>query len=78
MNTEIKINFQDTQWKFDYIAHDRNIAREVGYDESGQFYFVRAEWDDDFGKATLIETAGGGVEEDNIKRFYSMKNEVMV
>ena len=25
-------------------------------------YFVRAERDDDFGKATLIETAGGGVE----------------
>ncbi len=26
------------------------------------FYYVRAERDDDFGKATLIETAGGGVE----------------
>lgn len=63
MNTEIKINLQDTQWKFDYVDHDRNIARAVVYDESGQFYFVRAERDDDFGKATLIETAGGGVEE---------------
>ena len=63
MNTEIKINLQDTQWKFDYIDHNRNIARAVVYDESGQFYFVRAERDDDFGKATLIETAGGGVEE---------------
>ena len=48
---------------FDYVDHDRNIARAVVYDESGQFYFVRAERDDDFGKATLIETAGGGVEE---------------
>lgn len=63
MNTEIKINLQDTQWKFDYVDHDRNIAKAVVYDESGQFYFVRAERDDDFGKATLIETAGGGVEE---------------
>lgn len=48
---------------FDYVDHDRNIARAVVYDESGQLYFVRAERDDDFGKATLIETAGGGVEE---------------
>ena len=63
MNTEIKINLQDTQWEFDYVDHDRNIARAVVYDERGQFYFVRAERDDDFGKATLIETAGGGVEE---------------
>ena len=63
MNTEIKIDLQDTQWQFDYIDHDRNIARAVVYDEKGQFYFVRAERDDDFGEATLIETAGGGVEE---------------
>ena len=27
------------------------------------FYFVRAERNDDFGQATIIETAGGGVEE---------------
>lgn len=63
MNTEIKIDLQDTQWQFDYIDHDRNIAREIAYDEIGQLYFVSAERDDDFGKATLIETAGGGVEE---------------
>ena len=63
MNTEIKIDLQDTQWQFDYIDHDRNIARAIVYDEIGQFYFVSAERDDDFGKATLIETAGGGVEE---------------
>ena len=63
MNTEIKIDLQDTQWQFDYVDHDRNIARAIVYDESGQFYFVRAERDDDFGKATLIETAGGGVED---------------
>ena len=62
LNTEIKIDLQDTQWKFDYISHDRNIVRAIVYDEKGQFYFVRAERDDDFGKATLIETSGGGVE----------------
>lgn len=62
MNTEITINLQDTQWPLEYIDHDRTVARGIVYDESGQFYFVRAEREDDFGKATLIETAGGGVE----------------
>jgi len=32
------------------------------FDDGGYYYFVRAERDDDFGKATLIETSGGGVE----------------
>ena len=63
MHTEINIDLQDTEWELDYIDHDRNIARAIVYDESGQFYFVRAQRDDDFGKATLIETAGGGVED---------------
>lgn len=59
---EISLNLQDTQWQFEYVDHDRNIARAIVYDESEQFYFVRAERDDIFGKATLIETSGGGVE----------------
>ncbi len=62
MDTELKLNLQDTQWQYEYVDHDRNIARAIVYDEDGQFYFVRAERDDDFGQATLIETAGGGVE----------------
>ena len=62
VNKEIYIELQDTQWEFEYFDHDRIIARAIVYDENGQFYFVRAERDDDFGKASLIETAGGGVE----------------
>jgi len=65
-NTELKINLQDTEWKLAYINHDRNIARAIVCDEKEQFYFVGAERDDDFGKATLIETAGGGVEEEDL------------
>ena len=61
-NNEIKIELQDTQWKKEYIDHDRNIVRAIVYDENRMFYFVRAVRDDDFGKATLIETSGGGVE----------------
>ena len=62
MDVELKLDLQDTQWKYEYVDHDRNIARAIVYDENGKFYFVRAERDDDFGQATLIETAGGGVE----------------
>lgn len=62
MNIELKLELQDTEWTYEYIDHDRNIARAIVFDDKGQFYFVKAERDDDFGKATLIETAGGGVE----------------
>ena len=61
-NNEIKIELQDTQWKKEYIDHDRNIVRAIVYDENRMFYFVRAVRDDEFGKAILIETSGGGVE----------------
>ena len=59
---ELLIEVQDTEWPLEYTDHDRRIARAVVYDDDGYFYFVRAERDDDFGKATLIETSGGGVE----------------
>lgn len=59
---EILLDLQDNEWKMDYIDHDRYIARAIVVDDEGYFYFVRAVRDDDFGKATTIETAGGGVE----------------
>ena len=73
MEKELFINLQDDQWEFDYIDHDRTIVRAIVFDEEDKFYFVKAVRDDDFGKATLIETSGGGVEEneellDAIKR----------
>lgn len=61
-DNEITINLNDKEWPLDYIDHDRIIARAVVFDDSGYFYFVRAERDDDFGKATIVETSGGGVE----------------
>lgn len=60
---ELMLELQDTEWPLEYTDHDRNIARAIVYDETGYFYFVRAVRDDEFGKATLIETAGGGVEQ---------------
>ncbi len=60
--TELLIELQDIEWPLEYTDHDRRIARGIVFDDDGYFYFVRAERDDDFGKSTLIETAGGGVE----------------
>ena len=70
---QIHISLTDDEWELTYTDHDRQIARAVVFDEEENFYFVRAERDDDFGKAELIETSGGGVEEnenlhDAIKR----------
>ena len=60
---ELRLELEDTEWPFEYTDHDRVIVRAVCVDDDGFCYFVRAERDDDFGRATLIETAGGGVEE---------------
>lgn len=60
--SELVIELQDMEWPFEFTDHDRMIARAICFDDDGFFYFVRAERDDDFGKATLIETSGGGVE----------------
>jgi 8-oxo-dGTP pyrophosphatase MutT (NUDIX family) len=62
LTDELRLELQDNEWKFEYADHDRQIARAIVFDDAGFFYFVRAMRDDDFGKATLIETSGGGVE----------------
>lgn len=65
MNTkpaELHLSLQDNEWAYTYTTHDRQIARGIVVDTEGNFYFVRADRDDDFGKAIIIETAGGGVE----------------
>ena len=59
---EIYVELQDNEWPIEYTDHDRNIVRAIVVDDDGNFHFVRAVRDDDFGKATIIETAGGGVE----------------
>ena len=59
---ELRIELQDTEWPMEYTDHDRLIVRAIVIDGKGSYYFVRAKRDDYFGKATLIETSGGGVE----------------
>lgn len=61
--TELNISLKDEEWPFEYTDHDRNIVRAIVFDDEGYFYFVRADRDDDFGKAVVIETSGGGVED---------------
>ena len=70
---ELYLELNDEEWPFEYTNHDRNIVRAIVMDNDGFFYFVRADRDDDFGRAVIIETAGGGVEagenlEEAIKR----------
>lgn len=62
-NSELHIELEDTEWPYEGVSHDRKVARAICFDDEGYFYFVRAYRDDDFGKATIIETSGGGVEE---------------
>ena len=59
---ELYLELKDNEWPFTYTDHDRQIVRAIVFDDEGWFYFVRASRDDQFGKATLIETSGGGVE----------------
>ena len=56
------MELKDEEWPFEYTDHDRSIVRAIVVDDDGYFYFVRADRDDDFGRAVIIETAGGGVE----------------
>ncbi|MDO4866768.1 MAG: NUDIX hydrolase [Clostridia bacterium] len=59
---EISIELRDAEWPQTCIDHDRMIVRAIVADDAGNYYFVRAVRDDEFGAATLIETSGGGVE----------------
>lgn len=59
---EINLTLQDTQWPLEYTDHNREIVRAIVFDDAGYFYFVRIDRNDDFGKAILVETSGGGVE----------------
>ena len=59
---ELNLQLKDTEWPLEYIDHDRKIVRDIVFDDQENYYCVRAKRDDDFGKATLIETSGGGVE----------------
>lgn len=58
----IHMELEDREWPFTYTDHDRQIVRAIVFDDQGWLYFTRAIRDDHFGKATLIETSGGGVE----------------
>ena len=62
-NYNLYLQLNDDQWPLEYIDHYRLIARAIVFDDEGYFYFVSENRDDDFGKVSYIETAGGGIEE---------------
>lgn len=59
---EIYLELKDTEFPFDFIDHDREIVRAIVFDDHRNFYFGRVERNDALCQATLIETAGGGLE----------------
>ena len=63
MQDQLYLHLNDEEWPFTYIDHVRQIARAVVIDDEEYFYFVRVRRDDAFGIAALIETSGGGIEE---------------
>ena len=56
------LELEDNEWPDNGTDHDREIVRAIVFDKNGDLFFVRASRDDDFGRAVLIETSGGGVE----------------
>ena len=64
MNKELALELKDNEWALTTIDHDRMIVRAIVVDDEENYYFARINRDDMFGKATLIETSGGGVEKD--------------
>ena len=62
-NLELSLELEDSEWPLEYTDHDRQIVRAIVIDGEGSFYFVRVDRDDEFGRAVLIETSGGGVED---------------
>lgn len=58
----LELSLEDNEWPLEYIDHERQIVRAIVVDNENNFYFVRVNRDDDFGKCEFIETSGGGVE----------------
>lgn len=75
MENTITLDLKDEEWEFTYINHDRQIVRAIVIDDNYNFYFVQVSRDDIFGKAQLIETAGGGVE-NNENLDFAIKREL--
>lgn len=59
----LRLRLYDDEWPRQQTTHTRMIARAIVVDDEGNGWFIRVDRNDDFGKAFLIETAGGGVEE---------------
>ena len=47
---ELYLELKDGEWPFEYTDHDRQIVRAIVFDNDMNFYFVRANRDDDFSR----------------------------
>ena len=57
---ELHLSLQDNEWPLTYTDHTRQIVRAIVFDDEGWFHFSQITRNDEFGNATLIETAFAG------------------
>ena len=63
---KLYLELEDQEWERMGEQKDRHCARAIVVDDEDRFYFVQITRDDLFGLGTYIETAGGGLEENEI------------
>ena len=62
-NLQFYLELEDKEWERTGEQKDRHCARAIVVDDEDRFYFVQITRDDLFGLGTYIETAGGGLKE---------------
>lgn len=67
--TMLELDLNDNEWPLTTITHHREIVRAIVIDKENNFYFIHLDRDDVFGKARLIETAGGGVKKMSLMKW---------
>ena len=65
------LELEDKEWERAGEQKDRHCARAIVVDDEDRFYFVQITRDDLFGLGTYIETAGGGLEENENAEDYN-------
>ena len=58
----LSLELEDAEWPFEYIDHDRPIARAIVIDAHAYFFLLGLQRTDVFGNAVTIEPGGGGIE----------------
>ena len=72
----LSLELEDAEWPFEYIDHDRPIARAIVIDAHAYFYFLRVQRTDVFGNAVILGEIGlvsdcyNRIHRHNINHYY--------